>query len=183
MSTTCQVDGCAARVVAGAPVPLCELHLAVAAEWSARDTGVTDILPAPCPACGSRLGGRYPSGWLCAICEWRAGDTVDDELPPPRVDVVYYLAYDERIKIGTSGNPRQRFAAIWHDRVLAFERGDRALEQRRHREFAADRLDRSEWFSRSPALLAHVEELAAGVEDPWDRYARWVSEAWARVRY
>ncbi|PPG99701.1 ATPase, partial [Rathayibacter sp. AY1H3] len=29
-------------------------------------------------------------------------------MPPPRVDVVYYIRFGERIKIGTSGNPRQR---------------------------------------------------------------------------
>ena len=62
----------------------------------------------PAGSCGSRLGIRYPSGWLCAVCEWRHGDLIDHELPPPRVDVVYYLRYDERVKIGTSSNPRQR---------------------------------------------------------------------------
>jgi hypothetical protein len=105
------------------------------------------------------------------------GEVVDGELPPPRVDVVYYLRQADRIKIGTSANPRQRFTAIWHEQVLAFERGDRTLEQRRHAQFADERFPGSEWFRMSRRLSAHVASVAAGVDDPWDRYARWVSVA------
>jgi hypothetical protein len=130
--------------------------------------------------CGARLGVRYPSGWLCAICEWRAGEGIDEELPPPRIDVVYYLRFEERVKIGTSANPRQRLSAIWHDELLAFERGGRPLEQRRHVQFAGDRFTAgSEWFRLSPAIRQHLAVLGAGVEDPWELHARWVSEALA----
>jgi hypothetical protein len=162
-----------------APVPLCEGHLAAVSEWADRAHGVTDALPSPCRLCGSRLGVRYPSGWLCAVCEWRHGDVPDDELPPPRVDVVYYLRFDDRVKIGTSSNPRQRFAAIWHDEILAFERGDRMLERRRHAQFEAERFGSTEWFRFSDALRTHIDVVAAGQEDPWRSYARWVSEAHA----
>ncbi len=158
-----------------APLPLCERHLALAADWAASTYGVTDTLPSPCRLCGSRLGIRYPSGWLCATCEWRHGELIDGELPPPRVDVVYYLAYADRVKIGTTSNPRQRFAAIWHDDLLALERGDRRLEQQRHREFAEERFGRTEWFEHSERLQCHIESLRGGVE-PWDSYHRWVSE-------
>jgi hypothetical protein len=164
-------------VLPDAPVPLCEWHSAAVSEWEQTRSGTPDVLPAPCVLCGSRAGVRYPSGWLCAVCEWRHGDLIDHELPPPRVDVVYYLRYDDRIKVGTSANPRQRLAAIWHDELLAFERGDRMLERRRHEQFAADRFPGTEWFRRSPALLAHIEVLAAGVDDPWRLHARWTSEA------
>ncbi|MFE7844698.1 GIY-YIG nuclease family protein [Microbacterium sp. NPDC057407] len=173
-------SGCRGTVPPEAPVPLCEWHLAAASEWDQRLNGVTDALPSPCVLCGSRLGTRYPSGWLCAVCEWRHGDVVDGELPPPRVDVVYYLRYDDRIKIGTTANPRQRLGAIWHEELLAFERGDRTVERRRHEQFAADRFGGTEWFRRSDALRCHVAGLAAGVDDPWALHARWVSEAVAR---
>ncbi|HEV7743059.1 MAG TPA: GIY-YIG nuclease family protein [Pseudolysinimonas sp.] len=169
--------GCGGDVDAASPVALCELHLALAADWASRESGRTDLLPVACRACGSRVGIRYPSGWICAVCEWRVGEVVDGELPPPRVDVVYYLRQADRIKIGTSANPRQRFTAIWHEQVLAFERGDRTLEQRRHAQFADERFPGSEWFRMSRRLSAHVASVAAGVDDPWDRYARWVSEA------
>jgi hypothetical protein len=163
--------------VADAPVPLCPAHLGVVADWLDADAGRSDILPEPCRACGGRLGVRYPAGWVCAVCEWRVGEVLDGELPPPRVDVVYYIRFGDRIKIGTSANPRQRLARLWHDDVLAFERGDRLVERRRHEQFAALRQGTSEWFSPAPVLDRHIAELAAGVDDPWARYARWMSEA------
>jgi hypothetical protein len=146
-------------------------------DWGEAEIGQEDLLPSPCIVCGSRTGVKHPSGWACAVCEWRLGDVVDGELPPPRVDVVYYIRFDDRIKIGTTANPRQRLQRLWHDSVLAFERGDRLVERRRHQQFALDRLGRSEWFSPSPGLEHHIAELAAGVEDPWRRHARWISEA------
>jgi hypothetical protein len=172
-------SGCRGAVDPDSPVALCELHLALAADWAQRDLGLTDALPSPCLACGSRVGIRYASGWVCAVCEWRYGDTVDDGLPPPRVDVVYYLRQGDRVKIGTTANPRQRFAAIMHEQVLAFERGDRRLEQRRHLQFADERFPGSEWFRMSRRLRAHIASVGSGVDDPWDRYARWMSEALA----
>ncbi len=162
---------------ADAPVELCAHHLALAGDWADRENGVTDVLPSPCRLCGSRLGVRHRSGWLCAVCEWRHGDLVDGELPPPRVDVVYYLRYADRVKIGTSSNPRQRLSALWHDDLLAFERGDRALERHRHEQFAQERFDRTEWFALSERLSAHIDSVRAGADDPWTRYLRWVSEA------
>jgi hypothetical protein len=179
-SPSCLIPGCGDVASPEAPFALCGEHLAVAAEWAASRDGVTDVLPAPCTLCGSRLGVRWPSGWLCAVCEWRHGDPIDGELPPPRVDVVYYLRFRDRVKIGTSAQPRQRLRAIRHEELLAFERGDRGLERRRHSQFAADRLGESEWFQHSDALAAHVAALREGVVDPWSLHARWMSEAIAR---
>ena len=172
--------GCASSAEPGAPLRLCTTHLLVAHDWIARDVGVTDALPGACLVCGSRLGVRYPSGWLCAICEWRLGEVPDTELARPRVDVVYYVRYRDRMKIGTSANPRSRLAQIPHDEVLAFERGGRPLEQRRHAQFAAARMETTEWFRLDDALRQHVHELAAGVDDPWQRYELWVSAELAR---
>lgn len=157
---------------------LCARHEAAASEWAHRSYGVTDVLPSPCRLCGSRLGVRWPSGWLCAVCEWRHGDLPDDDLPPPRVDVVYYLRFDDRVKIGTTANPRQRLAALRHDELLAFERGGRTVERHRHGQFAADRYPRTEWFRLSDPLRAHIDVLSRSGE-PWDLLARWTSEALA----
>ena len=165
----CAQCGSAAEADTG----LCPAHLIAAYEWMTREVGLTDVLPSPCRACGSRLGVRYPSGWLCALCEWRVGE-LPFEAAPPRVDVVYYLRFADRIKIGTSGGPRQRLAQLRHDELLAFERGDRVTEQRRHAQFAELRFDRTEWFHSGPALLEHVSALQlAG--DPWQQYGLWVS--------
>jgi hypothetical protein len=183
---TCGVDlapgrRCGEPVEPSAPLALCTHHLLEAHDHVASRFGVTDLLPGPCLACGARLGVRYPSGWMCAICEWRVGDLPDGEAPSPRVDVVYYLRYRDRVKIGTSGNPRVRFSSLLHDEVLAFERGDRLVEHRRHVQFASHRIPRTEWFEANDELTALVAELRAGVDDPWAQYARWVSERLSRA--
>ncbi|WP_345763199.1 GIY-YIG nuclease family protein [Diaminobutyricibacter sp. McL0608] len=166
---------CPEPVDPGAPLALCPNHLLAAYDWVAREVGVTDLLPSPCLACGRRVGIRYPSGWICAACEWRVGDLPDQGVIDVRVDVVYYLRFADRIKIGTSNNPRQRFAALPHHEVLAFEPGGRMLEQRRHAQFAELRIPRTEWFETGPALSEHVAALQAGVDDPWAQYASWRS--------
>jgi len=134
-------------------------------------------MPGPCTLCGGAAGVRASDGWRCAVCGWRVGDAPDAELPRPRIDVVYYLRYADRIKIGTSARPRARLAAIMHEELLAFERGDRMLERARHVQFA-DIREGGEWFTATPELRAHAASLADGV-DPWARYARWVAEAYA----
>ena len=100
----------------------------------------------------------------------------DADLPAPRIDVVYYVRWADRIKIGTSHRPRQRLGAIRHEELLAFECGGRELEQRRHREFA-DLREGGEWFRADPRLLAHVAAVADGIP-PWNAYARWVARAY-----
>jgi hypothetical protein len=172
----CLVADCGGRAERPELIALCADHLALAAEVHGVGHGVTGALPAPCALCGSRLGVQHVSGWTCAVCEWPYGEHPDDELPAPRVDVVYYLRFRDRVKIGTTSNPRQRFTAIRHEELLAFERGDRRLEHRRHGEFAEERAGTSEWFELSGRLAAHIEALAAGA-DPWDRWRRWMAEA------
>ena len=182
---TCCVPGCDAPSADGfaGVLPLCVGHVTLVADTAAEHAGVEDALPGPCPVCGGRVGVRWPSTVLCATCEWPWGDVPDGELPPPRVDVVYYLRqrddFGDRVKIGTTTNPRQRLAAVPHQELLAFERGDRHLERRRHTAFAADRYPGTEWFRTTPALLEHVARVAAGVTDAWALHARWTSEALA----
>jgi T5orf172 domain len=135
-----------------------------------------DILPAPCLACGASFGLRDETGWVCANCGWRVGDVPDAEIPRVRADVVYYLRFRDRIKIGTSGNPRSRLTQLRYDELLAFELGDRLLEQQRHAQFAEYRFPGSEWFTEHKALTRHIRSLSAGVDDPWILYGRWTSE-------
>lgn len=135
-------------------------------------------MPGPCVLCGASDGVRTGDGWRCAVCGWRVGDAPDPDLPRPRVDVVYYIRYADRVKIGTSARPRQRLATLRHEELLAFERGGRAVEQERHRQFADLRLG-GEWFRADEVLLAHAAALAAGRE-PWQTYARWVAASLSR---
>lgn len=134
-----------------------------------------EALPDRCRLCGTSAGAREADELVCADCGWRHGDVPDYDLAPVRVDVVYYLRAGDRLKIGTSSKPRQRLAALRFDELLAFEPGDRTLEQARHREFAALR-GTGEWFEFRDELAEHVERLSAA-GPPWVRYARWVSEA------
>ncbi|WP_375386884.1 GIY-YIG nuclease family protein [uncultured Amnibacterium sp.] len=172
----CLVPGCDVPAPHAGLLRLCADHLALAAEVHGVGYGVSGPMPAPCRLCGSRLGVQHVSGWTCAVCEWPHGEHPDGELPVPRVDVVYYLRFADRVKIGTTANPPQRFTAIRHEEVLAFERGDRRVEHRRHVQFDDERAGSSEWFELSPRLAAHMETLAAGA-DPWDRWRRWLAEA------
>lgn len=135
-------------------------------------------LPDPCPLCGRGDAVRVAGDLACAWCGWRFGDAPDADLPRPVVEVVYYLRYDRRVKIGTSGRPRQRLAAIRHHELLAFEPGGRDVEQARHREFAAIR-EGGEWFTFTAELERHVAALRT-TRDPWQLYARWVSAAMQR---
>jgi hypothetical protein len=167
---------CAAVADTESQLGLCTSHLLAAYDWVSREVGISDVLPSPCLACGSRLGVRYPSGWLCAVCEWRVGAIPNGEFAAAQVEVVYYLLFRDRIKIGTSANPRGRLAQLRFEELLAFERGGRPTEQRRHAQFAAYRFAGSEWFRSHPQLRAHIATLAAGVDDPWHLHARWVSE-------
>ncbi|PJJ70506.1 T5orf172 domain-containing protein [Diaminobutyricimonas aerilata] len=175
----CAAVDCPEAAESGAPAPLCAAHSALVAEWAQGEAGTTDVLPSPCLVCGSRTGVRYPGGWVCAVCEWRHGEVPDGDLAPPRVDVVYYIRFDDRIKIGTTANPRQRLGRLWHDQLLAFERGGRAVEQRRHAQFARYRFDRTEWFRVDDELEHHIRIVANGEPDAWAVYARWTSEALA----
>lgn len=134
----------------------------------------TATLPGPCTLCGCSVGTRASGAWLCGDCGWRYGDVPDYDLPLPRVHVVYYLRYDRRVKIGTSWRPRRRLNGIRHDELLAFEPGDRRVEQQRHRQFA-DVREGGEWFTLTPELEAHIGVLREAGE-PWRLYARWLSE-------
>lgn len=132
-------------------------------------------LPSPCSLCGHADAVRVATALMCAWCGWRYGDSPDPDLPRPVIEVVYYIRYDRRVKIGTSRRPRQRLSSIRHEELLAFERGGRDVEQARHREFAEAR-EGGEWFTLTPVLETHIAGLRAEGE-PWQLYARWVSSA------
>lgn len=136
---------------------------------------MTSALPSPCRLCGHDTGVRDGESWRCAWCDWPYGDSPDFDIPRPVIEVVYYVRYDRRVKIGTSRRPRQRLASIRHEELLAFERGGRAIEQQRHRAFAAIR-EGGEWFTLDVDLAAHIASLRAEGE-PWRLYARWLSSA------
>lgn len=168
-----------------APINLCAFHLVQAATWvnqndeSSRPREV-------CPLCGEQEARREESGVICGRCGYESpgfsgfADLTPaerDETHPQvyghrRINVVYYVRFGDRIKIGTSINPRKRLQEIPHDEVLAFERGGVTLEAQRHIEFRTSRIRNTEWFDATEDILAHVAKLQPKTEDPWRTYLR-----------
>lgn len=80
-----------------------------------------------------------------------------------RRDVVYFVRFSDRIKIGTTGNASQRLENLPIDEVLGVFRGDRRTEQMLHRRFAAHRVIRpdgigqTEWFQDHPDIRAFIQ--------------------------
>lgn len=77
-----------------------------------------------------------------------------------REDIVYYILFGNRIKIGISATLRSRLDALPRGvKVLATEPGGRAVERERHEQFADCRVG-GEWFRMTRPLLVHVAKLA-----------------------
>ncbi|MFI6594967.1 hypothetical protein ACIBHX_01895 [Nonomuraea sp. NPDC050536] len=88
--------------------------------------------------------------------------------------IVYYIRRGELIKIGTTMNPKDRFADLVPDEILAFEPGDRSVEARRHDQYMRLRKGNSEYFEAAPALMRHIACMRKthGAPDP-----RWITVA------
>ena len=83
-----------------------------------------------------------------------------------QTSLVYYFRRGELIKIGTTVDPKARFASLVPDEILAIEPGGRPEEVKRHQQFAHLREGRSEYFRPGDDLLAHAEALRAIYGDP-----------------
>lgn len=75
-------------------------------------------------------------------------------------EVVYYIRFGDRVKIGTTTNLRNRLGALPYDEILAVEPGGRDLERARHIEFRRSRI-KGEWFRLDTRLRQHVDALVA----------------------
>src|SRR4051794_41761125 len=106
MDTACAL--CDRPAHPDAPVRLCLPHLLEAHDAVDAEFGVTDLLPSPCAFCGSRLGVRYPSGWLCAVCEWRVGEPAPGRAAAARGHRRYYPPLDPPPNIGDPPHPARR---------------------------------------------------------------------------
>ena len=161
-----------------APIALCEGHLAAASEWADRTYGVTDLLPSPCRALrvaarralpvgldlrGLRMAPRRGAGRRARAAAHRRR-----LLPPLR------RPREDRHDVESASAVRRDLAR--RDPRLRARRSDAGAPPARrvrrrplpgHRVVPAVRR----------AASAHRRVVAAGVEDPWLRYARWVSEA------
>jgi hypothetical protein len=169
---------CQADVMPDIGLNLCAGHLRRAYEVY-RETGPRRRIEAEeftlCPTCGETTMHPGDAGRKCGWCGYETADFVGGDMldiaamvpnfrvenekrVEKRVAVVYYIAFGDRIKIGTSVNLRKRLQELPFDKVLAIEPGGISVEHRRHEQFAHTRV-RGEWFEHSPQLLAHIESL------------------------
>lgn len=102
-------------------------------------------------------------------------------LPAPRLDKVvapstdlYFIeseCAERHVKIGIAANPPRRLIKLqmccpYRLRMLAVFPGKASMEKEVHQRLIADRLH-GEWFRRSDALLAVIDELSASTRpDP-----------------
>lgn len=77
-------------------------------------------------------------------------------------EMVYYMRFGDRVKIGYTTNLGKRRLAVPNDEVLAIEPGTRTLEAMRHRQFAELRIT-GEWFHYAEPLTEHIEGLRRAV--------------------
>jgi len=92
-------------------------------------------------------------------------------------EVVYYLRWADRIKIGTTRALDRRMRSIYHDELLAVEPGTAKLEAERHKQFDHARLPAyKEWFTGTPDLVQHVNALRKQNGEPFAAVARWMRE-------
>lgn len=80
----------------------------------------------------------------------------------PAEQFVYYLMVGPAtVKIGTTTNLRRRIMELRSELqyVVAIERGGSGTENRRHREFATERIGRREDFRLTKRLKQHIEAL------------------------
>lgn len=85
--------------------------------------------------------------------------------PPAPTNVVYYITRADKpglVKIGTTKDLRVRLRELGSRgrtlTLLGTEPGGRALEIRRHGQFAALRIE-GEWFTLDEPILTHIRKI------------------------
>ncbi len=154
-----------------APINLCGPHFEQAFDWYRLNVYNPPIELVECELCGEVAGQPADSGYRCGHCGHKSADFAGARpenhdrpiasrqvIVEPKLELVYYLGFGDRIKIGTTTNLHGRIAQIPHDDVLAIEVGGYRLEHQRHAEFSEHRLT-GEWFAAAPGLLEHIERL------------------------
>lgn len=96
----------------------------------------------------------------------------------PRTDVVYYIAFGDRIKIGTTANLPGRMKVLPHDQLLAIEPGNQSRERQRHSQFSRLLIPgQQEWFRADADLVAHATAVRAKFGPPMGAWRAWSTRA------
>lgn len=186
---TCCAVGCeSAPVLVSKDVPLCEQHVIAAyraigeflnTQQAVRARSVKYTLVGKpfgiCPSCDLVLLTRNPDDGdvkcIYPSCGYTASAPEFRKLCDRRIrelsehsEVVYYLRFGDRVKIGTTKNLEQRLIALPHDEVMATEPGGIHVEQQRHKQFGHLRIrtgSHREWFQLTPELAQHIAAVRA----------------------
>lgn len=88
--------------------------------------------------------------------------------------VVYYVAMNGHVKIGTTKSFVERMSALYvqPDDVLAIEPGGQPLESSRHQQFQTFRIGRTELFRHNGILDELISDLASRYPHPWTAACR-----------
>ncbi|WP_148310117.1 hypothetical protein [Nocardia otitidiscaviarum] len=154
----------------------------------ALEDAVRDALPAGsrklfwrCPSCrnddclwtdrqGERVRCQHPGCFYARNeVEHQAKWTAIFEGLSAAGPVVYYVRFGPYVKIGWTGNLRNRVRHIPYDEIAAVEPGARSVELKRHMQFGMDRHS-GEWFHITPELVAHIERMRTSAEKSMRRY-------------
>ena len=112
------------------------------AAFAESDTGRQAILRDGCVELANRL--RAKPATKAAKASW-----------------VYFIRWGDRIKIGTSVDPkaRARSLSLTDQAILLVIPGDRTTERELHATFQPIRIDATEWFHATQDLLLFIEDL------------------------
>jgi hypothetical protein len=139
-------DHCSGELVAGSPVALCAKHLREVYQFT------QDIIA---------------EGWDSAVRDY-VSDLHKTFKPPrsvtkqPRQGYVYFIQLGDRVKIGFTENPKQRFRDLPHEKIIGIVKGTRADEKGWHVMLADYRVV-GEWFVADPELLEVLHRVSAVV--------------------
>jgi len=89
-----------------------------------------------------------------------------------RASAVYYIRFENRVKIGTSRDLPARLGALPHDEILAIEPGGHSMEHLRHLQFSHLRTN-GEWFLVDPELRRHIIGVRAKFGSPLAAWKAW----------
>lgn len=95
---------------------------------------------------------------FCDLCDERIREMAEE------CEMVYYVRFGDRVKIGTTKNLRQRLTVVPHDEVMATEPGGPHVERQRHKQFAHLQIRKGshrEWFTLTPELADHIAVVRA----------------------
>ena len=146
--STCAYEWCSEKRSDHLRAPLCDRH-AIAVYRDMRDL------------LSSNQAAAIPDILDQILSEREQRPVVANFNPKVNDPVVYFIAFGDRIKIGTSANVKRRMSQLPVDTLLGTIPGSRDKEAQMHARFASARVGKTEWFTRSPELLAFIEGIQA----------------------